>query len=68
MLLALCVASLASAADVKAPLAPFQGSQLIASHYRANDDFDLQTSTFQDYSLTTRRRLYSEPLGGNELM
>ncbi len=51
----------ASASDVKAPLEPFQGSQLIASHFRANDDFELQTSTFQDYSLTSRRRLYAEP-------
>lgn len=60
-LLALCVATTAWAADVRAPLEPFQGSQLIASHYRANDDFDLQTSTFQDYILTTKQRLYSEP-------
>jgi OOP family OmpA-OmpF porin len=64
--LGLCAASAVvplapTRADEPAPLEPYQGSTLITSHYRASDDFDLQTSTFQDYSLTSKQRLYAEP-------
>jgi outer membrane protein OmpA-like peptidoglycan-associated protein len=49
------------AADVAAPLAPFEGSQLLASDYRANDELELQTSTFKEYNLTAKKRLYVQP-------